>query len=100
MLELVEAHYSPRVKEDCALIKRHKQGLEQIDREIFKLEEEKGKVKVGATPEQLKEYKDLQKQRDWYISQINLIGEMVEEKVLDSELFLREAKQHMLTEPK
>lgn len=100
ILELVEAHYSPRVQEDYDKILKQKQGLEKIDGEIFKLEEEKGKIKANATPEQILNYEKLQKQRDEIKSQIDIINANIEDKVLDSELFLREAKQFVLTKTK
>ena len=101
ILELVEAHYTPRVQEDLTKALELKRAAEQFIREVFKLEEPgKGKVKANATPEQEEEYNNAIRQRDELKSQIILINESIEDKVLDSELFLREAKQLMLSKPK
>lgn len=61
ILELVEAHYTPRVQEDYEKILKQKQGLEKLEGELFKLEEEKGKIKLNSTPEQVIQYEKLQK---------------------------------------
>ncbi len=56
ILELVESHYLPRIAIDQDKVKAHKNSLEIIQSKIFKLEESPGKIKDGASEDQLNKY--------------------------------------------
>ena len=97
VLELVEAHYLPRVKDDQMQITEIKLQNEKINKAIVALEEE-GRLKADATEDQKKEYNDLKAERQNLKKKLDKIMSQIEDQVLDSELFFREIRQDMLTE--
>ena len=98
VLDLVEAHYMPRVSVDKERMKEKKLEAEELEKIQSKLSDPDnfGAVNPSATNEEKKQFKDLEEQIKLIQQEIKTIMDAVEDKVLDSELFLREAKCYFL----
>jgi hypothetical protein len=76
-----------------------KPKLEKIDTEMKSLEDANGKLKPDATGEEKAKYEKDGLLKKETMREIRELDAQIEERVLDSELFLRECKQFMLSRP-
>ena len=74
----------------------HKARFENINAQIDKFEESPGKIKENISDEDLKKYKQLLPKKTQSKAQIDQVMSNIEEKVLDSDLFLREARKYII----